>query len=75
MLNVLQVVVWEEPALLAIRHLSVLHKESGVVMKDGDMGDKRVLRTTVRSHVEASSRINRIAYFSILERQSLRLLH
>ena len=48
MLNMLKAVVWEEPAFLAISHFSVLHKESGVVMKDGDMGDERVLGTIIR---------------------------
>jgi len=33
----LQVVIWEEPALLAIRHLPIFYEKSRVVMQDGDM--------------------------------------
>src|SRR5437879_8400954 len=56
MLNVFQVVIWEEPALLAIRHLPIFYEKSRVMMQDGDMSDQRVLRTTVRVHSEASDR-------------------
>jgi len=68
MLNMFQVVIWKEPAILTIRHFPIFHEKSGVVMQDGDMGDERVLRTAVRSHLETSSRIDWIAYFSIVER-------
>src|SRR2546428_4473731 len=68
MLNMLQVVIWEEPALLAIRHLPIFYEKSRVVMQDSNMRNERMLRTTVRSHSEASSRIDRIAYFSIVGR-------
>ena len=63
-----QVVIWEEPALLAIGHLPIFYEKSRVVMQDGHMRNKRMLRTTVRVHSEASSRIDRIAYFSIIGR-------
>src|SRR2546427_7760504 len=71
MLNMFQVVIWEEPALLAIRHFPIFYEKSRVVMQDGDMGDERVLRATVRGHSEASKRINRIGYFSIIGRHFL----
>ncbi len=61
-----QVVIWKEPALLAIGHLPIFYEKSGVVMQDSDMRDKRVLRTTIRVHSEAPSRIDRIVYFSIV---------
>src|SRR3989442_14423400 len=71
MLNVLQVVIWEEPALLAIRHLPIFYDKRRVVMQDGHMRDERVLRTTFRVHSEASNRMDRIAYFSIVGRHFL----
>ncbi len=63
-----QVVIWKEPAILAIRHLPIFYEESGVVMQDGDMRDERVLRTTFSGHSEPSSPIDRVAYFSIIGR-------
>jgi hypothetical protein len=68
MLNMLQVVIGKEPAILAIGHFPIFYEKSRVVMQDGDMRDKRVLRTAVRSHLETSGRIDWIAYFSIVER-------
>jgi hypothetical protein len=37
MLNMLQVVIWKEPAILAIRHLPIFYEKSGVVMQDGNV--------------------------------------
>jgi hypothetical protein len=68
MLNMLQVVIWKKPALLAIGHFPILYKKSRVVMQGSDMRNERVLRTTVRNQSEASSRIGRLAYFSIVGR-------
>src|SRR2546422_8269336 len=53
MLNMFQVVIWEEPALLAIGHLPIFYEKSRVVMQDSDVRNQRVLRTTVRVHSEA----------------------
>ena len=69
MLNMFQVVIWEEPAILAVGHLPIFYEESRVVVQDGDVRNERVLRTTVRSHSEPSSPIDRVAYFSIVGRR------
>ena len=61
-----QIVVWEEPALLAIGHLPIFYEKSRIVMQDGHMRNKRMLRATVRIHLEPSGRIDRLAYFSII---------
>jgi hypothetical protein len=37
-------------------------------MQDGHMRNKRMLRTTVRVHLEAPSRTDTLAYFSIIGR-------
>jgi hypothetical protein len=68
MLNMFQVVIWKEPAILAIGHLPIFYEKSRVVMQDGDMRDERVLRTIVGHQTTASSWIDRIAYFSIIGR-------
>jgi hypothetical protein len=37
MLNMFQVVIWKEPALLAIGHLPIFYEKSRVVMQDSDV--------------------------------------
>jgi hypothetical protein len=69
MLDMFQVVIWKKPTTLAIRHFPIFYEESGVVMQDGDMRNERVLRATVGVHSETSSQIDRIAYFSIIEKR------
>jgi hypothetical protein len=71
MLKMFQVVIWEEPTILAIGHLPIFYEKSRVVMQDGDMRNERVLSTTVRSHSEAPGPIDLIAYFSIIGRHFL----
>ena len=61
-----QVVIWKEPAILAIRHLSIFYEKSRVVMQDSDVRNERVPRTTVRRHLEASSRIDQLAYLRLV---------
>ena len=63
-----QVVVWKEPALLAIGHLSIFYEESRVVMQDGDVRDERVLRATVRSHSESRVRVIGLRISGLLKR-------